>query len=234
MRARGVPLVNIAQVVERSSLMLISKKSSGIREPADMSGKKVGVWDGDFMLQPLAFFKQYYLTVQPVPLAGTINLFLRDGVDVAAAMWYNEYHTILNAGIDADELNTFFFRDHGLNFPEDGIYCRESMLRDHPQLARAFVQASLEGWQYAFAHPDEAIAIVLRYMAAVHVGTNAAHQRWMLARMRDVIVPADTPGTLGVLKPADYDLVARALKSHGWITAAPDFESFYQPQSTPR
>jgi NitT/TauT family transport system substrate-binding protein len=233
MRARGVPIVNIAQVVERSSLMLIAKKSSGIRDPADMSGKKVGMWGGDFMLQPLAFFKQYYLTVRPVPMAGTVNLFLRDGVDVTAAMWYNEYHTILNSGIDADELNTFFLREHGLNFPEDGIYCREATLDHDRQLARDFVRASLEGWQYAFAHPDEAIEIVMRYMAAAHVGTNAAHQRWMLARMRDVIVPPDAPPMLGTLNREDYDLVARTLKNLGWITGAPDFASFHQPLAAP-
>jgi NitT/TauT family transport system substrate-binding protein len=67
--------------------------------------------------------RKYDLTVQVVPQSFSVNLFLRDGVDVASAMWYNEYHTILNCGIDPDELTTFFFHEHGLNFPENGIYC---------------------------------------------------------------------------------------------------------------
>src|SRR5262249_36482180 len=40
LRARGVPIVNIAQVVERSSLMLVAKKASRIRNPGDMSAEK--------------------------------------------------------------------------------------------------------------------------------------------------------------------------------------------------
>jgi len=67
--------------------------------------------------------RKYDLTVQVVPQSFSVNLFLRDGVDVASAMWYNEYHTILNCGIDPDEPTTFFFHEHGLNFPENGIYC---------------------------------------------------------------------------------------------------------------
>jgi len=58
-----------------------------------------------------------------------VNLFLRDGVDVVSAMWYNEYHTIINSGLNPDELTTFFFHEHGLNFPEDGIYTLEETFK---------------------------------------------------------------------------------------------------------
>ena len=40
-------------------------------------------------------------------------------------MWYNEYHLILNAGVNPEELTTFPMADYGMNFPEDGIYCLE-------------------------------------------------------------------------------------------------------------
>jgi len=44
MRAEGTRVVNIAQIMQRSALMLVAKKSSGIRTPQDMNGKKVGLW----------------------------------------------------------------------------------------------------------------------------------------------------------------------------------------------
>jgi NitT/TauT family transport system substrate-binding protein len=47
-RARGLKLINIAQIVQRSALMLVAKKSSGISTPEDMNGKKVGLWPDDF------------------------------------------------------------------------------------------------------------------------------------------------------------------------------------------
>ncbi len=103
--------------------MLVAKKSTGIIGPEDISGKKVGVWGEDFRGQMDAFFRKYHLKVHTVPQGATLNLFLRGGVDVASAMWYNEYHLLLEAGLNPKELSAFFLADYGFNFPEDGIYC---------------------------------------------------------------------------------------------------------------
>jgi NitT/TauT family transport system substrate-binding protein len=164
MRASGHGIINIGQIMQRSALMLVAKKSRGIHRPEDINGKKVGLWGEDFQIQPRAFFKKYNLHVEVIPQSFSVNLFLRDGVEVASAMWYNEYHTILNAGLNPDELTLFFFHEHGLNFPEDGIYALEKTFIKDPALSCAFVKAIIEGWSYAFDHPDEALDIVLKYM----------------------------------------------------------------------
>lgn len=229
MRAQGSRVVNVAQVVERSSQVLLAKKSSGIAVPSDLNGKTVGVWEGDLGLQAQAFFKKYNLNVRTVPQGSTINLFLRDGVSAAVGMWYNEYHTALDSGINTYELTTFFFSEHGLNFPEDGLYCREEAFLRDPALYRAFAQASLEGWQYAFAQPEDALDIVMKYVADAHLAATRVHQRWMLERMKDVIlfVNGAPPGTL---RRVDYDHVAQALLLSGRITAVPEFAAFYRAE----
>ena len=106
-RGEGLRLVHLSQIIPRSSMMLVAKKSRNIREPSDINGKKVGLWGGDLAIPPQAFFKKYGLQVKEIPQSYTVNLFLRDGVDITSAMWYNEYHTILNTGIDPEELNVF-------------------------------------------------------------------------------------------------------------------------------
>ena len=232
LRAKGVPVVNIAQMLKRSALMLVAKKSSGIERPEDMNGKKVGLWGPVFQIQPRAFFKKYKLDVREVPQSYSVNLFLRDGVDVASAMWYNEYHTILNCGLNPDELTTFFFHEHGLNFPEDGIYVLEKTYRNNPELCRAFVEASLEGWQYAFDHPDETIAVVMRNLEREHIPATAVHQRWMLDRMKDLMLPDEgAGGPPGSLNPVDYHRVALGLKTNDLIEVIPSFTSFYRGSS---
>ena len=45
-REAGVPLVNVAQIFNRSGLMLTCKKASGVATPADFKGKTLGVWFG--------------------------------------------------------------------------------------------------------------------------------------------------------------------------------------------
>jgi NitT/TauT family transport system substrate-binding protein len=226
MRANGQDIINIAQMVQRSALMLVAKRSSNIKTPQDMNGKKVSLWGEDFQIQPKAFFRRYNLEVKIVPQSFSVNLFLRDGVDVASAMWYNEYHTIINSGLNPDELTTFFFHEHGLNFPEDGIYTLEKTFKKDPSLACAFVKSSIEGWLYAFSHPEEALDIVLKYISQARIPANRVHQKWMLSRMKDLISPPDG-SSIGILQPRDYERVEHELKENDLVKRTPSYSSFF-------
>lgn len=227
-RAQGLRIVNIAQMVQRSAFMLVAKKSSGILSPEDLQGKKVGLWGEEFRVQPSAFFRKYGLSVKVVPQSTTLNIFLRGGVAAASAMWYNEYHMILNTGLDSDELTTFFLADHGLNFPEDGIYCMEETFRRDPGLCVRFVKASVEGWKYAFAHPEEALDVVMKYVDEANVPTNRMHQQWMLGRMKDIMFPPRQEDiSMGRLTEASYEHVAFELEKIGMIGRVPSFSQFH-------
>jgi NitT/TauT family transport system substrate-binding protein len=227
-KADGVNLVNIAQIVQRSALMLIAKKSSKIDDPKDMDGKKIGLWGPEFQVQARALFKKYNVEPKIVPQSRSVNLFLRDGVDVVSAMWYNEYHTILNDGINPEELTTVFFSDYGLNFPEDGIYTLIENFEKDPSLSCAFVRASIEGWKYAFENPDEAIDIVLKHTRNSKLPANRVHQKWMLGRMKDIILGMGELTKIGVLNEADYNKVTDELKKSGFIKDPPEFRDFYK------
>jgi NitT/TauT family transport system substrate-binding protein len=228
MRAEGIKVLNIGQIVQQSALMLVAKKSRGIHSPRDMQNRKVGLWGPLFQVQPHAFFRKYRITVLEVPQAYSVNLFLWDGVDVVSAMWYNEYHTIVNAGINPEELSTFFFHEHGLNFPEDGIYALEKTWRESPDLCRDFVEASIEGWQYAFDHPDDAVEVIMGELKKEHIPANRIHQKWMLARMKDLILNASGPTAMGQLLEDDYERVGEGLKESGIIETIPSFSDFHR------
>jgi NitT/TauT family transport system substrate-binding protein len=206
--------------------MLIARKSDGILSPSDLEGKKVGIWGGDFSIQPRAFLRKYGLKVKIVPQSFSVNLFLRGGVDVTSAMWYNEYHTIINSGVDPEELTTFFFDAYGLNFPEDGIYASEKLCMRDPELCSAFLKASLQGWDYAFSHQEEALDIVMKYMSAAKIPASRIHQKWMLMRMKDIIMTVRSMP--GVLDRKDYETVCRELQKSGLIKKPPEFTSFYR------
>jgi len=223
----GQDIINIGQIIQRSALMLVAKKSSHIKTPQDINGRKVSLWGEDFQIQPKAFFKKYGLHVRVIPQSFTINLFLRDGVDVASAMWYNEYHTIINSGLNPDELTTFLFYEHGLNFPEDGIYTLKKTFKKDPSLASAFVRSSIAGWQYAFSHPEEALDIVLKYISQAKIPANRVHQKWMLNRMKDLISPPDG-SSIGMLQPRDYERVDYELKENDLVKRTPSYYSFFR------
>ncbi|OIO04004.1 MAG: hypothetical protein AUJ49_03755 [Desulfovibrionaceae bacterium CG1_02_65_16] len=226
-QAKPLPVAHLAQLVQRSALMLVVRADSAIKTPRDLDGKRVGLWDNEFGLQPRALFQRLGIHPRIIPQSSTLTLFLLGGVDAASAMWYNEYHTLLASGLNPGDLRVFFYRDMDLNFPEDGIYTLDKTLAQDPSLCRAVVDASLRGWEYAFAHPDEALDIVLGQMRAAHVPVSRAHQRFMLERMRDVMLPQKPGDTaLGTLTRADYERVANALAGQGLIKSAPPFERF--------
>jgi NitT/TauT family transport system substrate-binding protein len=225
--ADGEDIVNIGQMVQRSALMLVAKKSSNIKTPQDMNGKKVSLWGEDFRIQPKAFFKRYNLEVKIIPQSFSVNLFLRGGVDVASAMWYNEYHTLISSGLNPEELTTFSFHEYGLNFPEDGIYTLQKTFRKDPALACAFLKGSIAGWRYAFSHPDEALDIILRYLSQAKIPANRIHQKWMLERMKDLISPADPRSPIGMLDPRDYERVDYELKENDLVKRTPSYYSFF-------
>ena len=228
LHSKGVDLVNVAQIGQKSGFILVARKSSRIFSPDDLNGKRVSLWS-DFQIQPLAFFRKHQVQVTIIPQTYTINLFLHGGVDAACAMWYNEYHTLINSGVNADELTTFFFDQYGLNFPEDGVYCMRETLNKNDRICSKFVDASLEGWRYAFDHPNEAVNIVMNYMQEAHIGTNRVHQRWMLDRIQEISLKNGTSASMGTLSEDDYQTVVRELKSGGMIDNIPNFNEFYAP-----
>ncbi len=224
-RALGLPLVNLAQLVPGTNQLLVARKDRDIARPEDLNGKRISLWGPEFRLQPEAFFKRYNLAVTEVPQGYTVNLFLRGGVDACSAMGYNEYHTLLNAGLDPDDLTVFAMADSGLNLPEDGLYCLEELWTKDPDLCRAVARASLAGWRYVFDHPDEALDIVMSHVSAANLPTNRMHQKWMLEHLRQSMSAPNA--AMGTLTPDQYATAASALIEAGLMDAAPAFDAFH-------
>jgi NitT/TauT family transport system substrate-binding protein len=223
--ARGLDVVNIGQVSQRSALMYIARRSDSIFEPQDFNNKKIGIWRSDFKELPVAFLEKYDIEAEIIPITSTVNLFLKGGIDVMCVMWYNEYHQVINHGINEDELITFNFYDHDLDFPEDAILTQQSYFQENTMICRKFVQATFEGWAYAFENKNEAIDVVLKYMKAYKIPANRSHQTWMLSRMQDILL-ADSSVMTGELKHDDYIKTAGVLLESGAIEKIPVFQKF--------
>lgn len=220
-----VHLVDFCQLSKKSALMFISKKKSNITKPEDFNGKKIGIWRSDFQELPRAFLKKFNIDATIIPITNTVNLFYYDGVDVQCVMWYNEFHQIINFGINAEELDVFFFTDYGLNLPEDGIFCTEEFYKNNEVACQNFAKATLEGWEYAFEHEEESLELVVKYMQEANVPANITHQKWMFNRMYDVFISENNKMNGRLLKQ-DFLNIAEILLGSGKIKTIPDFDNF--------
>lgn len=225
----GPPLVNLAQISQSNSTLLVAKKTSGISTLNDMQGKRIGIWrdePGDYIR---LFFEHVGLDVQIILMDWSVNLLLNDAVDVMNAMTYNEYHRILMSGLDEDDLVVFDLADYGFNLIDDGLYTTRDFYEKHTQECIAFAEATLEGWLYAFDHKEETLDVVLRYLKQNNLPVNRGHQAWMLDHMHNHIFQGTEE--IGLLAEEDFDFAQDILMKYGWLTQSIDYSSFY-PHAT--
>ncbi len=225
LKSYNYPVVNVCQLSQKCAQMLVTKNKK-LNNPSDINGMKIGVWRSGFDEILSAFVNKYNLEVEIVPINSTINLFLFGGIDLLATMWYNEYHSILNSGINEDELNTFFFADYGFNIPEEGIYCLNDKIDQNT--INQFVTATLEAWEYAFNNQEEAIKLVKNEMEKKYVAFNNAHQTWMLNRTHDLFKIKEKKYYQGELLRSDFENAYKIFSSLGKIKNDFNYEDFFK------
>jgi NitT/TauT family transport system substrate-binding protein len=175
--SQGVPLVNIFQDSMNSSNILVSRW--GVN-PLQMKGKKVAVFNSDpnYLLSILS--KQQGMDYQLIPFTSGINVFLSGAVDATMVVSYNEYFQLQQAGFKMDENSIYRYSKHGYNIQENGVYVKPEYYKTHRSQIQKFAKASKKGWEWAAAHPDEALEIVMKYVRAAKAPTNKVLQKLML------------------------------------------------------
>ena len=226
-REKGLPLVNIAQPFASSGMMLTCMADTGIKEPNDFADKTLGVWFGGNEYPFLSWMSQLGLKTDGSPGGVTV---LKQGFNVdpllqkqaacISTMTYNEYWQVIDAGITPEQLVTFKYQDMGVATLEDGLYVLEDRLKDpaFEETMVKFVRASMKGWKYAEANPDEAAMIVLENDQTG--AQTEVHQKRMMGEIAKL-----TAGSNGALDVAAAEKTVATLMAGGSdpvITKAPE------------
>ena len=216
-REKGVALVNVAQPFKKSGLELTCRAETGIKTPADLKGRTLGVWFSGNEYPFLSWMaKLGYKTdgspggVKVVKQGFNVDPLLQKQADCISTMTYNEYWQVIDAGFSPSQLVVFKYEDQGVATLEDGLYVIEGKLRDPAFLTKiaTFVKASMRGWQYARQNSDEATQIVL---ANDTTGAQTEkHQRRMMDEIAKLLDTGD-----GKLDPADYERTVATLLAGG-------------------
>jgi NitT/TauT family transport system substrate-binding protein len=214
-REKGVPLVNISQTFKKSGLELTCRADTGIKKPADLKGKTLGVWYGGNEYPFLSWMSKLGFKtdgsaggVKVIKQGFNVDPILQKQADCVSTMTYNEYWQVIDGGYKPSQLVVFKYEDEGVATLEDGLYVLEKNLKDPAFVAKMakFVKASMKGWEYAKAHPDEAVKIIL---AADTTGAKTEKdQKRMMGEVAKLL--GDTDGKLDV---KDYERTVATLMS---------------------
>ncbi|MEY3545172.1 MAG: hypothetical protein RLZZ247_1329 [Cyanobacteriota bacterium] len=202
LRRQGADLVNVAQLLQRSGTMLICSAESGVKQPLDLKGKRIGTWFLGDQFDVGHWLRSHGLDLKDVRLVRQRPAAqdLLDGrVDCATAMSYNEFQTVLRAGAFQSRLFSVRFALENSGFLEDGLYVRGSDLQDPTKRARLIrlLRGLARGWRYASRHPQEAVAITERYMTH----SDSQHQADML---QEILKLMDLSRGFALLDPVSF------------------------------
>lgn len=232
-REAGSDLVDIAQVFQRSGTLSVAWADSGITEPADFEGKKVGVWDFGNEWEVIAAAKEAGLE-QGTDFERVIQnfdmvAFLSREIDVAEAMIYNEYAQVLEAEnpdtgelYQPEDLNVIDYNDVGTAMLQDAIFARASWLAEDgsEDVATRFLRASFRGWIYCRDNPDDCVQFTVDAGSTLGMG----HQRWMMNEINPLIWPS--PDGIGILDTDLWQQTVDISVESGIIPADPGEDAY--------
>jgi NitT/TauT family transport system substrate-binding protein len=216
-REKGEPMVNIAQPFKHSGLMLTCRADTGIKTPADLKNRTLGVWFYGNEYPFLNWMSKLGLKtdgsaggVKVLKQGFNVDPLIQKQADCISTMTYNEYWQVIDAGYKPEQLVVFKYEDQGVATLEDGLYVLEPKLKDPAfvdKMAR-FVRASMKGWADARANPKDAVKFVLDNDATG--AQTEHHQTQMMSEINKL-----TEGSDGKLDVADYQRTVDTLMSGG-------------------
>lgn len=167
-RAAGVPVVSIAAILPYNDSSFMALASSGIERPRDFVGKTYGGYGGSLETELL-----HALVACDGGDPDGVEMVEVGNIDYLAGMeqgrfdfvWVFEGWDALRAReIEGKAINTVTFVEWLDCIPDwytPLFIASESMIADHPDLVRAFVEATARGYEAAIADPTAAADALL-------------------------------------------------------------------------
>jgi NitT/TauT family transport system substrate-binding protein len=155
-------LIGIAAGAMRNPVGVMYLQSSGIKSPADLRGKKIGVPTGSLSEQYLDVFlaKQNIpksaVTIVNTGFAAQQGALLTKQVDAIAA-FLRAIASLEIAAPQNDKVGSFVFGDYNLPSPLAGVTIQKSLLDKNPAVARAIALASTESLHFCAVNPEKCV-----------------------------------------------------------------------------
>ena len=156
--------VAVMMVYNNTPAAVLALKKSGIRTPADLSGKRLGapVFDAGRKAWPI-FAKANHITnvtwtAMDPPLRET--MLVRGDVDAITGFSFTSLLNLEARGVKAQDVVVLPYPDYGVKLYGNAIIVSQEFLMKHPEAVKAFLRAYTKGMRDVIADPKAAIATV--------------------------------------------------------------------------
>nr|WP_321267925.1 EAL domain-containing protein [uncultured Sulfurimonas sp.] len=160
-QAQGEDVVALGAIYQKSPLMLLVTKDSGIKELGDLKDKKIMVTDdAKDSVAITAMLHANGLNLNDVQIQNhsfNVNDLIENKTDAMASYISNEPVALGNKNI---EYKIFHPKDYGFDFYGDILYTSSRYINSNPKIVKDFFDASLKGWEYALENINEAVEVI--------------------------------------------------------------------------
>ena len=158
--AKGAPMKVVSTIYQSNPNAVMALKKTGIKSVKDLAGKKVGVPSGSSQTTMLPLLlksnnlKESDITMIDMPVASMVPALLQGQMDAVLGS-IDAYQ--IQAESQGAQLDVYRFADYGVPTVSTSIFASDSFLKEHPDVVKKFIAASLKGWSFALDNPDKAV-----------------------------------------------------------------------------
>ncbi len=233
-RAQGLPVVYVMSWYRDFPVGIAALESSGIRQPADLRGRTVGIpgtygasYIGLQAILNAAGLKETDLNLQSIGF-NQVEALSTGQVEAGVVYITNEPIQLRALGYDVRVLRVA----DSVALVSNGLITNEKTLQENPDLVRRMIGAFLRGVQDTAADPEAAYEISTRYVEnlASLSESDAATQRGVLTASIDLY----QTNPWGQSDPTAWENTFNLLAQMGLIPADLDWKAAFTNEYIPR
>ncbi len=231
-RHAGKPVVVLGVVLQHSPYVLLVRQRNTSPGIHDIVGKRVMI--GTLTSEMTATDELIaYLKKEGIPLTAldrvehsyNPNDLVNGTVEAMSAYVTNETDYLDRAGFAYDVYSP---RAVGIDYYGDNLFTTEKEIAAHPDRVKAFRAASMKGWAYAMANPEEMADLIIAKYTRRHDRQHLLFEaRQMVPLVQPVLVE------IGYMNPERWRHIADVYADIGMLPPDVSFDGFlYQTEST--
>ena len=160
-KANGEDVVALGAIYQKSPLMVLVTKDSGIENISDLKNKRLMITnDAKDTVAIMAMLSANGININDIKIqqhSFNYNDLIDNKTDAMASYISNEPVSLGNKNI---EYKIFHPKDYGFDFYGDILYSSSKYIKNNPKVTKDFFYNSMKGWEYAFDNINESVEVI--------------------------------------------------------------------------
>jgi ABC-type nitrate/sulfonate/bicarbonate transport system substrate-binding protein len=188
-RIQAVPIVSIAAIIQHNTSGFASPVGKNIKAPKDFEGKTYGGYGAPVEMAVIeSLMQQEKADVSKVKVVniGSADYFTAVKRDIDFAWIYYAW-TGVDAELRNEPLNMIYLTKYSdkLDYYTPVLATSEKMIKEKPEIVKAFTAAAAKGYQFAIDKPEEAANMLLKAVPDLDKKLVIASQKWLSPKYKD-------------------------------------------------